>query len=190
MHAALHLLAAGPAPGPALPSPVTLGPVGEWLLPALIIGVGIIVDSTAAGGAAKRDRVAALCTYTGTLGLISVYGWQDGIRGQIGSSWSVVVLASAAAFLIHAGLVVVMIGDANEETKRLGAWIGKKIGFDSKNGNAVGKLNTKLHLWATAAACSYVLSRGPSQWVPREIGEALTHVSGKVGMWLVHWFGG
>lgn len=191
MHPVLQMLAEQTiAPSPPLPAPARIGPAGEWLLPGLVIGLGLILDATAAGSTAHRDRVAAVCTYTGFLGLISIYGWESSIRGWIGTSWSWVVAGSGVAVLMHVALVVVLVGDAHGATKRVGAAVGKRAGFGSADSNAVGKINTKLHVWAIAAACSYVLSRGASSWIPRQIGESLTHVSANVGGWLVHWLGG
>lgn len=184
------LLAAAPTPGPPLPAPASVGPVGEWLLPAVIIGLALLLDATAAGPAAKRDRVAAALTYTGTLGLISVYGWSDDIQGWMGSSWSWTIVGSAIAFLAHVALVLVLVGDRFERTKRISAWLQGKACFDHKDGNAVGRLNSGLHLRAAAVACTYVLARGDAAALPKGVGGVLTHVSGVVVMAIVRKLGG
>lgn len=184
------ILAAAPVPGPPVPLPPSVGPVGEWFLPAVIIGMALGLDASAAGAAAKRDRLAAGLTYTGALGLIAVYQWADEIQGWFGESWSWRVFGSAISVLAHAGLVVVLLGEYMEKTKRIAAFLGPKVGVDGKMSSQVGKINTKLHLWATAAACSYVLARGDAGALPGFIGTSLTGISGALGMWVVHRLGG
>lgn len=186
----LAAILAAPTPGPPLPAPASVGPVGEWFLPAVVIGLALLLDATAAGPAAKRDRVAAALTYTGTLGMISVYGWADDIQSWIGSSWSMTVAGSALAFLAHVALLLVLAGDRFGPTKRIAAWLQGRACFDHKDGNAVGRLNSGLHLRAAVVACTYVLARGDAAVVPKSIGTALTHASGLLGMWAVHKLGG
>jgi hypothetical protein len=216
MHALLETLttlgAANPGPqvGPALPAPARVGPVGEWFLPALIIGIALLIDATALGAAAKRDRFAAAMTYTGTIGFIGVYGWANDIQGWLGDTWSWRVAGSAVSVLAHAALVIVLVGDRIDRTKRLNAWLSGRVGVaaggsggqprtgasaaggattTASSGN-VGKINTKLHLWAAAAACTYVLARGDAAAIPRAIGTTLTTASGALGMWIVARLGG
>lgn len=218
MHAALQLLAevaaASPPPapplvGPALPAPSHVGPVGEWFLPAVIIGIAIALDATKGGAAAKRDRVAVALTYAGTLGLISVYGWAHTIQGWVGDTWSWRITGSAIAFAVHVCLAVVLVGPWVEKVQRQSAWLSAKVGVGGgsssggttsrsattgrtapASGGAVGKLNTKLHLWAVAAACTYVLARGDAARFPELVGTVLTGISGAIGMWVVARFGG
>jgi hypothetical protein len=211
---ALSLALAGPPIGPPLPAPAHVGPVGEWFLPAVIIGIALILDATAVGGAAKRDRIAAALTYTGALGFIAVYRWAATIQGWVGDSWSWRITGSAISLLVHAGLVIVLIGPWIEKTKKQSAWLSSKVGVTVGAGRkdspvvvsnarpagpagdgsgpsaAVGRLNTKLHLWAAVAACTYVLARGDAAQVPKAIGSLLTGVSGALGMWVVARLGG
>ena len=210
MQALTAALAAPPPIGPALPAPAHIGPVGEWFLPALIIAIALGLDATAVGGAAKRDRIAAALTYTGALGFIAVYGWATTIQGWVGDSWSWRITGSAVAWVVHAGLVVVLVGPWIEKTKKQSAWLSSRVGVTvvaaagassaaptarpagdgSGPSAAVGRVNTKLHLWAAAAACTYVLARGDAAWVPEHVGKLLTTVSGALGMWVVARLGG
>lgn len=181
---------APPSAGPPLPAPDVIGPAGEWLLPALLLAVALALDYSAAGANARRDRVAMLLTYTAVLGFVGIYGWSDDIRRTVGASWSAVVLGSLAAVVLHLLMVHVAMPDTTEWGKRSRAFLQGRAGFSSKESTAVGRINTRLHIWAAVTAASYVLSRGPSAWFPEHIAGALNRASGWAGGHLIYWLGG
>lgn len=200
MSAVLHLLgelaAATPVPtpsptvAPAAPVEVKVGETGEWFGPTVFVIVSLLIDATAAGASAKRDRLAAVGSYVATLGFISIYGWSETIQGWFGGSWSWQLTGSAIALLAHLAFVAVLLGDKTKATKRIGTWLGGKVGFDSEAGNAVGRINTKLHAYAAAAACTYVLARGDFAAVPHTIGKVLTGAGAIFVNWLIDRLGG
>jgi hypothetical protein len=175
---------------PAAPIRVKVGEVGEWFGPTAVLAVALILDATAAGSGAKRDRVAAALTYCATLGYISIYGWSDDVQGWFAGSWSMKLTGSIISFLAHAALIAIMIGDGSKWTKRINGWLGPRVGIGSADGEAVGKLNTKLHMAAAVAAMTYVLARGDAAVVPHTIGDTLTGASAVAVGWMIERLGG
>lgn len=192
-----ELAAATPVPSPrptadpALPAVVKIGPAGEWFGPTVLAVVSLIVDASAAGKkAVNRDTAAALLTYAATLGFVAVYGWSETIQGWFSDSWSWQLAGSGLSLLAHLAFAAVIIGDRWELTKRLSAWLGPKFGAGSADSGAVGRLNTKWHLFAVIAASSYVLARGDASFIPHGIGKIITWAGALVVTWVIDRLGG
>lgn len=201
---------------PGLSAPTQGTPGGQWILPALIMFVSIAIDWSAVGSAAKRDRLAALLTYSATLAYISIFNLAPKIQ-SIPKSWSALLAGSAIAFLVHLGFVVVLIGPYIERLKPLAARLshmsgvgvtqrststdvekydpavaarGRTTGVARTRTSHVGKINTKLHMWAIFAGCTYVLARGPLAMFTQYVGTSITTVSGTITRTILHGLGG
>ncbi len=205
---------------PALKAPTQGTPGGQWILPGIIILISIILDWSAIGNAAKRDRVAALLTYSATLAYISIFNLAPKIQG-IPKSWSALLAGSAIAFIVHLGFVIVLIGPYIEKLKPLATKLSHMSGVgveyrststdvEPYTGNTgastrgtrtargaragqtsgVGRLNTKLHMWAIFAGCTYVLARGPLAVFTQYVGTTIATVSGTITRTIMHGLGG
>lgn len=175
---------------PATELAVKVGQTGEWFGPALVIALGLALDASAIGSTAKRDRVAAIFTYCGTLGFISIYGWADAIQGLFDGSWSWALVGSTIALAAHTAFVAILLGDFTKWTKRFGGALGPIVGMNSKDSTAVGKINTRLHIAAAIAAATCVLARGDSAIISHTIGRVLTSVSATFITWVIERLGG
>ncbi|MDQ1249627.1 MAG: hypothetical protein QG597_4002 [Actinomycetota bacterium] len=180
----------GPALAPAAPMKIKVGEVGQWFGPAIVLVIAIGIDFSAAGDAAKRDRIAAVFTYCSALGFISIYRWSEAIQGWFDDSWSWALTGSALAVIAHVLFVAILIGDASKRTKRVSAKLGPLVGIASKESNAVGKFNTRLHIAAVITAATCVLARGDSAWIPHTIGRVLCGASALVVNWVIDRLGG
>jgi hypothetical protein len=192
--AATTLLAAQPPIAPPISVDARIGQAGQWFGPAVLFAIAILIDATAAGKEAKRDRAGALLTYTATLGFISIYGWSKAIQGWFSWSWSWQLTGSAISLLAHLALIAVLFGDfakKQESTlKRLNGWLGPKIGIGSEDSKAVGRINTKLHLWAAATAMTFVLGRGDIVFIQSTIGSITTGAGAAVVNFTIGRLGG
>lgn len=193
-HAAAVLAAAQPPIAPPISVNARIGQAGQWFGPAVLVAIAILIDATAVGKEAKRDRVAALLTYTATLGFISIYGWSRTIQGWFSGSWSWQLTGSAISLIAHLALLAVLLGEMGKKQestlKRLNGWIGPRVGIGSEDSKAVGRINTKLHLCAAATAMTFVLGRGDSVAVQHAIGSFTTGAGAVVVNWTIGRLGG
>jgi len=168
MHAALHLLAelaaATPTPHPAAAPAVTVavhvGQAGEWFGPVVVLVAALILDWSALGSVALRDRIAVAGYYSAALSMISIFGWQHTVQGWFDGSWSWQLAGSALAFIAHAGLVLAMIGSRFKWSGALATKVHGLIHMQHKDSTA-NRINGTLLGSSAMAAASSVLARGP-----------------------------
>lgn len=188
------IAAATPPIAPPIDVHARIGQPGQWFGPAVLVAVALIVDATAAGSVAKRDRLAAIATYTAGLGFISIYGWSRDIQRWFDGSWSLQLTGSAISVLVHVAFLVVLLGDFTKKqestVKRFSLWAAPRAGIGSPDSLAVGRLNTKLHVSAFAVAMTYTLGRGDITVIQRAIGNATTTAGSAVVNFVIDRLGG
>jgi|WetSurMetagenome_2_1015567.scaffolds.fasta_scaffold512429_2 hypothetical protein len=133
---------------------------GKWFGPILMFAASFLLDYSAIGSNAFRDRIAAAGYYAATAGLIAIYKWEGVIQGWFSADSDWKLAGSAIAALLHIGLVLAMIGDKLKGTAQISKKIHSLIGLNSKD-SGENKINMTLLRWSIFAAASSVLARGP-----------------------------
>lgn len=174
MHA-LDVLAATPPPRPTAPATavsIRVGQAGEWFGPTLVLAAALILDWTALGQVAIRDRIAAAGYYAATISMIGIFNWSKDIQDWFAGSWSWQLAGSALAFIAHLGLVLAMIGRRFKWSAGLAKAIHKLIHMEHADSTA-NRINGTLLGSSAIAAATSVLARGPlagfTHWVADHI---------------------
>jgi hypothetical protein len=192
-HLIAELAAATPPPAPAA-APATaivvrVGQGGEWFGPSLVLAASLLLDWTAVGPVALRDRVAAAGYYSAAVAMISIFAWDDDIQGWFGGSWSWQLTGSAIAAVMHCGLLVAAIGHRWKWTAGMAKRLGKLIHLEHGDSTA-NRINSVLMGWAVTAGASSVLARGPMASFVHFVARALTGFWSWLGNVLVTALGG
>jgi len=174
----LHLIAEAAAVAPPDPVVVRVGEWGEWFGPIFVLVASLVLDWSALGSVAIRDRIAAAGYYTAALSMISIFHWEATVQGWFGASPSWQLAGSALSFFMHAGLVIAMVGSRFKWSKGMAKKIREWMHMEHADSSA-NRINSTLMSWASAAAASSVLARGPLANFVHFVAQVLT------GAWAV-----
>jgi len=173
------------------PSAVNIasGHPSEWFGPAVVASIALALDWSAIGSNALRDRVAALGYYAATTSIISIYGWEGAIRGWFAGSWSWTLTGALIAAIMHAGLVLALVGQYSKTTSSIAKRVSKIAHIDHADSSAT-RINSTLLWTAVLAGMSSVLARGPLGDVVTQISTMITGMWSAIGTALVNGLGG
>jgi hypothetical protein len=206
VHMAVELLAATPTPSPTgSPAPgatattrdaaaaaagiVRVGQPGGWFGPAVVGLIAGLLDYSAFGPHAMRDRVAVIGYYACGISFSYLLGFAQWEQAQITTpdwrmAWGVVSL------ITHGALLLAMFGHFFEWTKKVAEKIAKRLQFAGTKSAAIA-INGTLLSWTLAAVATAPMS-GKAGWgyVVQEIAYGCTSVWGLIVGVLEAWLGG
>lgn len=135
-----------------------VGHTGTWVGPLLVGAAAGLLDYSAAGPAAVRDRIAVAGYYASAVSFAELTGWTPWIRATVATyDWRMV---GALANLITVGaLLIVWVG----RPKAVAGQLGAKIGFGTTGSKAAAKINQTLLGWTVAAALTSPMA-GTGGW--------------------------
>jgi hypothetical protein len=162
---------------------------GKWIGPVVIFALAFALDYSAIGNNAFRDRIAAGGYYAAALGMIYIYRWQVSIRELLPSDNNWILLGSGFSVLLHAGLVLAMVGSVFKGTSQVSRKIGSTVGIGGK-ASGENRINTTLLYWSIGTAASLALARGPLGGIALYIGSAITDIWVNIASAFVDGIGG
>lgn len=180
-----------PLPGlPVLPDlsglphsqPVTIGQSGAWIGPLALGLLAGLLDYSAAGSGALRDRVAVVGYYASAVSMFAILG----LRWTPSADYSWRMAFAVASLITHGALLICWLGRPTAVAKQL----SKKLAFNS-GASSSAKINQTLLGWTVAAAFTAPLS-GNQGWgrVVDTIVTATTGAGAVVLNSVFKWLGG
>jgi hypothetical protein len=164
---------------------VTIGKTGEWVGPLVVGLLAGLLDYSAAGPVALRDRVAVMGYYACTVSMSAVLGWTGYIRGEV-QDYNWLMIGALISLVAHGALLVVFLG----RPKTLAKALSKPLRWNSADSNAV-KINQTLLGWTVTAGLAAPLSG------TQGFGHLVDGIAGvTTGAWssivtaVLHWLGG
>jgi hypothetical protein len=169
---------------------VSVGQAGAWIGPLLVGLAAAVLDYSAIGPHAMRDRLAVAGYYAAAISFVYLLGlatWEQSAFHDY--NWR--MLGAVASLITHGALLLAMFGTIIGPTRTLAKNVQARVKFAVAETSGATKVNQPLLGWTVAAAVTAPLS-GTSGWGGFVAGIA----SATTGLWsgivsvVMSWLGG